>query len=120
MRVRMRRMKERHMTGRARSKRVAIVGAGSIGAGWARVFARAGFSVTLNDVDETQLGRAEAIIAERLAELGAYSLLPDTPAAVAGRIRYEADLAQAVAEADLVVEAAPEVLDLKRALFEKL
>lgn len=108
------------MTGRARSKRVVIVGAGSIGAGWAIVFARAGFSVTLNDVDETQLGKADAIIAERLAELGAYSLLPDTPAAVAGRIRYEADLAQAVAEADLVVEAAPEVLGLKRALFEKL
>ncbi len=108
------------MNGRARSKRVAIVGAGSIGAGWAIVFARAGFSVTLNDVHETQLGKAEAIIAERLAELGAYSLLPDTPATVAGRIRYEADLAQAVAEADLVVEAAPEVLDLKRALFEKL
>lgn len=108
------------MTGRARSKRVAIVGAGSIGAGWAIVFARAGFSVTLNDVDETQLRKADAIIAERLAELGAYSLLPDTPAAVAGRIRYEADLAQAVAEADLVVEAAPEVLGLKRALFEKL
>lgn len=108
------------MAGRTRSKRVAIVGSGSIGAGWAVVFARTGFSVVLNDLVEAQLERAATIIGVRLAELDSYSLLPDPPAMVAARIRYEADLAQAVAEAGLVIEAAPEVLDLKRMLFEQL
>lgn len=104
----------------ARQERIAIVGAGSIGAGWAIVFARAGFSVTLHDVAETQLEKARATIAERLAELDTYALLPDAPDAVAARIAYVIDFSQAVADADLVIEAAPEVLEIKRDLFARL
>lgn len=108
------------MTGRARSQQVAIVGSGSIGAGWAIVLARAGFAVTLNDVAEAQLDKAVATIGARLAELESHGLLPDPPAVVAARIRYETDLTRAVADAGLVIEAAPETLELKRALFERL
>lgn len=103
-----------------RHERIAIVGAGSIGAGWGIVFARAGFAVTLNDVADAPLEKARATIAERLAELDTYALLPDAPDAVAARIAYEADLPRAVAEADLVIEAAPEMLEIKRDLFARL
>jgi L-gulonate 3-dehydrogenase len=109
------------MTGQqARSERIAIVGSGSIGAGWAIVFARAGFAVTLNDIAETQLEQARSTIAERLAELDFYSLLPDQPDAIAANIDYDIDLPRAVAVTDMVIEAAPEALDFKRDLFGKL
>lgn len=108
------------MAGRIRPQQVAIVGSGSIGSGWAIVLARAGYRVVLNDVAETQLEKAAALIEARLAEIEDYGLLPDAAAAIAARIRYEADLGRAVAGADLVIEAAPETLDLKRALFEWL
>jgi 3-hydroxyacyl-CoA dehydrogenase len=109
------------MTGpEARREKIAIVGSGIIGAGWAIVFARAGFSVTLNDIAVAQLEKAEAMIAERLAELETYSLLGDDRASIAARIRYNVDMQQSVAAADLVIEAAPEILDLKRELFARL
>ena len=108
------------MAGRIRPQQVAIVGSGSIGSGWAIVLARAGYRVVLNDVAEAQLEKAAAVMEARLAEIDDYGLLPDAAATIAERIRYEADLGRAVAGADLVIEAAPETLDLKRALFEWL
>jgi 3-hydroxyacyl-CoA dehydrogenase len=104
----------------ARPERIAIIGSGTIGAGWAIVFAGAGFTVTLNDVAGEQLAKAETLIEERLAELASYSLLGDEPAHIAARIRYEPGLRLAVADADLVIEAAPEILDFKRDLFARL
>lgn len=109
------------MTGQeAGCERIAIVGSGSIGAGWAIVFARAGFAVTLNDIAEAQLEKARSTIAERLAELDLYGLLPGRPDAIAANINYDIDLPRAVATADMVIEAAPEALDLKRDLFGRL
>lgn len=107
-------------TANAGLEKIAIIGSGSIGAGWAIVFARAGFDVTLHDVAAAQLDKAETLIGERLAELATYCLLGNQPAEIAARIRYMENLEQAVANADLVIEAAPEILDLKRDLFSRL
>jgi L-gulonate 3-dehydrogenase len=107
-------------TAEANKDKISIVGSGSIGAAWAIVFARAGFAVTLNDISVTQLESAKNVIEERLAELQTFGLLSDSPAFIAGRIGYDDDLESAVAVADLVLEAAPEVLDLKRDLFVRL
>lgn len=104
----------------ARRERVAITGAGAIGAAWAIVFARAGFAVTLHDVAEAQLPKAEALIAERLAELDGFGLAGADVTAVQARITLTTDLASAVEGAALVLEAAPERLDLKRDLFATL
>jgi 3-hydroxyacyl-CoA dehydrogenase len=104
----------------ARPETIAVVGSGSIGAAWAIVFARAGFAVTLNDISAEQLQKAQTVIALRLGELDSFGLLAEQPAAIAARIVYDADLDAAVAGAVMVVEAAPEVLDLKRTLFARL
>ncbi|HEV7247493.1 MAG TPA: 3-hydroxyacyl-CoA dehydrogenase [Shinella sp.] len=104
----------------AKSQKISIVGSGSIGAAWAIVFARAGFVVALNDISPTQLKSAEAVIGERLSELETFGLLGGDPATIASRIRYDDDLTSAVEDADLVIEAAPEVPELKRALFAHL
>ncbi len=100
--------------------KIALVGAGSIGAGWAIVFARAGFRAVLHDVNPGQLEAAQRVIGERLAELNDFGLLDERPEAIAARLTYDIDLEAAIAEADLVIEAAPERLDIKQALLERL
>lgn len=107
-------------TAEAKTDKISIVGSGSIGAAWAIVFARAGFAVTLNDISAAQLKSAQRVIEVRLAELQTFDLLGNSPASIAGSIRYNDNLEAAVAGADLILEAAPEVLGLKRDLFVRL
>ena len=96
------------------SARIAIVGAGSMGSGLAALFARQGFAVALIDPVEGALTRADAAIARQLSAAGVGDV-----AAVRARITPSPELA-AAADADLVIEAAPERLDLKQRLFAEL
>ena len=100
--------------------RIAVVGAGSIGSGWAIAFACGGFEVALQDEDTTRLDVARKEVAARLADLEAYELLAEAPAAVLGRIKCHAKLGEAVAGAGHVQECVPEDLALKRRLFAEL
>jgi len=102
------------------SEPVAIIGAGSIGAAWAILFATAGFRVSLQDTDGQRLDESRAVIGARLAELGAHGLVGEPAEAVLGRIRFLPDLEAALAGATYVQECVPESLDLKRALFADL
>jgi 3-hydroxyacyl-CoA dehydrogenase len=99
---------------------VALVGAGSIGIGWAIVFARAGQAVRLHDVSAAALERAPAAARARLDALAEAGLLDEQPAEVAARITTAPDLVQAVAGAALVLEQVPEKPDLKREVFAEL
>jgi 3-hydroxybutyryl-CoA dehydrogenase len=92
---------------------IAVVGAGLMGAGIAQVFAEQGARVALHDPLPGALARARARVVEDLVGLGR------DPAA-ADRIRLCDDLADAVAPADWVFEAAPEDLGLKQRLFAEL
>ncbi len=100
--------------------RVAVVGAGSIGAAWAAVFARAGLGVSLYDPDEAQRDAAQTEISARLKDLASFGLLEEEPADIANRISTEAVLSEAVELAQWVQECAPEDLDLKNSLFADL
>jgi 3-hydroxyacyl-CoA dehydrogenase len=84
--------------------RVAVVGGGSIGVGWAVVFARAGHEVAVHEPDAA---RREAVPRE-------------VEARGAGPVAVHADLEAALAGAEHVQECAPEDLELKRALFDRL
>lgn len=97
----------------------AMIGAGLIGRSWAMVFARAGWRVRVYDSVPAQLDAAREHIAAGLAEQQAYGLADDA-AAAAARIAYVADLDQALAGVEWVQENAPEVLDVKRALYPRL
>jgi 3-hydroxybutyryl-CoA dehydrogenase len=100
--------------------KVAIIGAGQMGAGIAQVAAVSGLSVTLVDAELAFAERGkrgiEALLRKQL-EKGRITLadLTDTLA----RIRPAAQLIESDAP-DLIIEAAPERLDLKCALFSKL
>jgi 3-hydroxyacyl-CoA dehydrogenase len=94
--------------------RVAVVGAGSIGVGWAIAFARAGFEVAVTEADSDRVAPAQAEARERLGALAEFGLLDEPPAAVAARIAVGEPLDVALAEAGHVQECLPESLDLKR------
>jgi 3-hydroxyacyl-CoA dehydrogenase len=101
-------------------KTVAIVGAGSIGVAFALVFARAGWQVRLQDPDAGRLAAVPGEVAERAAALQTFELLDEAPQALCERVSTTADLAQAVAGVPLVLECAPERVEVKRELFAQL
>lgn len=102
------------------SERVAIIGAGSIGAAWATVFATAGFRTNLQDTDRQRLDASRAAISERLAELAAHDLVSEAINAILPRIQFLSDLDAALAGAAYVQESIPEDVELKRRLFAEL
>lgn len=107
-------LNEKHLTGK-----VSIIGAGMIGCGWAIVFARAGWQVTLQDIDNTSLETATQLLAGQLWMLEQHDLCTN-PAEILARISYESDLETAVQAAGYVQECGPEVLEIKQDLFSRL
>ncbi|HEX9106096.1 MAG TPA: 3-hydroxyacyl-CoA dehydrogenase NAD-binding domain-containing protein, partial [Longimicrobiales bacterium] len=100
--------------------RVTVVGAGTMGNGIAHVFAQFGHPVTLIDVDEQRLAGALKTIAgnlDRLIKKGA--LAEEAKAQTLDRITTATALAAARGSA-LALEAVPEKLDMKRAIFTAL
>jgi len=93
--------------------RIAVAGAGLMGHGIAQVFALAGHEVTIYDTVAVSLDSAKARILANLKDLG------DDQAAVE-RVRPCGELAEAVREADYVVEAVLEDLPLKQKLFVEI
>jgi 3-hydroxybutyryl-CoA dehydrogenase len=101
--------------------KVAVMGGGTMGSGIAYVTARAGLATTLYDVVPEQLRKAQAYHAKLLAREVEKDRATQADAdATAARILYTSDLAQAVTGVDLVVEAAPENIELKKALFHDM
>lgn len=96
---------------------VALVGAGSMGLGWAIVFARAGLDVRLYDAVPAILEQARPAIAVRLEELVRQHLLDVPPEEVLSRVEVTSDLEAALAGVVHVQENVPERVELKRALF---
>jgi 3-hydroxybutyryl-CoA dehydrogenase len=98
--------------------RVAVVGAGTMGHGIAYVAALAGCDVTLTDSRADALPQARAKVDQLLAGgVQRGKLAPEMSAAVAGRIRTERLLDDAVRDADVVIEAVLEDLEVKQAVF---
>jgi 3-hydroxybutyryl-CoA dehydrogenase len=101
--------------------RVGVIGAGAMGHGIAQVAALAGYGVTLFDVSEAALqGGLERIRAnlEKGVELG--KLVPEDRDRALAVISTTTELSDAGRDADLIIEAAPEDLDLKREIFAEL
>lgn len=102
-------------------ERVAVLGAGTMGYALALVHALGGCRVALHDRDPAVLARAPSLIGTALAtlqEAGAESTA--SAKAATDRIAYVDTLAEAVAAADLVVEAVVEDPGIKRAVFAQI
>ncbi|MBI5014967.1 MAG: 3-hydroxyacyl-CoA dehydrogenase family protein [Deltaproteobacteria bacterium] len=102
-------------------KRIAVLGAGIMGNGIAQVSAAAGYEVFLRDVEDRFLQRARETMEkslDRMAKKG--KIAEEEVAKILGRVKGTTDFGEAVSEADLVIEAVPENLELKRSTFRDL
>jgi len=99
-------------------RHITVLGAGTMGHGIAHAAAGAGYATTLYDVSGPALERARAqidVIVRKAVELGK-STAAEADACL-GRLRTTTDVAAALSGADVVIEAAPERMDLKLGLF---
>ncbi|MBZ5696330.1 MAG: 3-hydroxybutyryl-CoA dehydrogenase [Acidobacteriia bacterium] len=100
-------------------KTVAVLGAGTMGNGIAHVFARAGYSVILRDVEKRFLDRGLETIAKNLdREVKKEKITAAEKDATLARIQPAIDMAS-LAAADFAVEAVPEQLDLKTRVLQE-
>ena len=101
-------------------KKVAVIGAGDMGHGIAELFAVNGYEVRLMDKFPEMLEKAKVRIGaslDKLVERGKIS--QEVSKAALSRLSYFGDMAKAVSGADLVVEAVPESVNLKKAVFKE-
>ena len=104
-----------------REDTIAVVGAGAMGSGIAQVAAASGFRVRLADLSSGVLEKAMVSIGKSLARLvKAGTRSAEEAAAALSRIATTTEMAEAVREADAVIEAVPEDLALKREVFRLL
>ena len=105
-------------------RRVTVLGTGVLGAQIAFQAAYSGSTVTAYDVSDEALeaGRARfaGLAATYLTPQGLRGATEQATQEALGRLSYSSDLAEAVADADLVIEAVPEHLGLKRDLYSRL
>ena len=102
-------------------EKIAVIGAGTMGRGIAQSAATSGFRVRIVDADEAALARGTAAIADVLATLVEKGKLPAAERVAAlARLAAAGSIREGVADADLVVEAVPEDLELKRRLFREI
>jgi 3-hydroxybutyryl-CoA dehydrogenase len=102
------------------SKHLAVIGAGLMGSGIAQVAAAAGYDVLLRDVDDAAIARGRAGIEASYRKFVAKGRMTEEDAEAAlARIVGTTQL-EAVAKADIVVEAVFEDVDVKRELFKAL
>ncbi|MDM5452205.1 3-hydroxyacyl-CoA dehydrogenase family protein [Peribacillus simplex] len=102
-------------------KKVAIIGSGVMGSGIAQSFAVSGHFVTINDIKEELLYHAQNRISENLSLLIEEGVLTDEEKQAAlANITYSVDLKGAVRDADFIIEAIPEVIELKLNLYEQM
>jgi 3-hydroxybutyryl-CoA dehydrogenase len=100
---------------------IAVVGAGIMGRGIAHISAHAGFTTVLNDVSIDELERAAVQIRRDLqkgVEIG--KVESSAMDAALAQLSFQPNLENAVTDADLVIEAIPEKIELKLDLFERL
>lgn len=102
-------------------KNITVIGAGTMGNGIAHVFAMNGYHVALADVSQKALDKGLATIEKNLARMVAKEKISqESQDATLKRIHTFTATAQAVKEAELVVEAATENIDLKLKIFEEM
>jgi len=102
-------------------KNIAVIGAGTMGNGIAHVFAQSGFQVSLIDISEKALEKGIATITKNLDRMVAKEKITEQQKNdTLANITVQTDMKIGLANADLVVEAATENVDLKLKIFRDM
>jgi enoyl-CoA hydratase/3-hydroxyacyl-CoA dehydrogenase len=104
----------------AEIKNIVMIGAGLMGHNAAQIFLMAGYNVTLVDIKDEFVDAGYAKIDEGLQKLEAKGTLGEgiSAASLMGNLKKSIDLASAVKDADFVVEAVVEMMDIKKQVFK--
>ena len=101
-------------------KKIVVIGGGTMGLDIAQVFAKKGYEVVVRDINDQIIQASEARLNKSLDKLVSKGKLDEAgKAAIVGKMSFTTDLKQA-ADADLVVEAAIENLEIKKSVFAEL
>lgn len=101
-------------------QKIVVIGAGQMGSGIAQVCAMAGYDVKVQDLKQEQLDRGLAIITKNLArQVEKGRMKEEEKEATLSRLTVTLDL-DCVKEADLIIEAAVEKMDIKKKIFANL
>jgi 3-hydroxyacyl-CoA dehydrogenase len=102
-------------------KKVAVIGAGAMGTGIAYVCATKGYNVSVRDVNEDLVKRGMGKLREMIATgVNRGKLTPKEAEEIMKKIKSTTDSAEAVKDADLVIEAVFEDMELKKKVFKEL
>ncbi len=102
-------------------EKIAVIGCGLIGQGWAAVFAQAGFEVSMYDTSAEAAERALKAMEKRISDLTEFDLVaPSDAPQILQRITVAASLEDALDKAIYVQENGPENVDIKREITETL
>ncbi len=101
------------------TRTICVIGAGAMGNGIAQTAAVAGYDVVMTDVVPEAIDRAKETVARSVEKLASKGTIDETQRQAALQIRTALDL-EPVRQADLVIEAAPELPELKMDLFRNL
>ena len=102
-------------------KNITVIGAGTMGNGIAHVFAQNGFQVSLVDISETALQKAISSISKNLDRMLAKEKInQETKDSTLQRIQTFTVIQEGIVNADLVVEAATENIELKKKIFTQI
>jgi enoyl-CoA hydratase/3-hydroxyacyl-CoA dehydrogenase len=102
-------------------KKIAVMGAGDMGHGIAEVALLAGYKVAMRDIEQRFVDKGLSRITESLVKLAErQKITEDNKKAMLANIETFVDIDKAVKDADFVIEAVPEIMNLKKQVFEAL
>jgi enoyl-CoA hydratase/3-hydroxyacyl-CoA dehydrogenase len=102
-------------------KNVTVLGAGAMGAQIAALAAEAGYNVKIRDIEERFLERGRQTIAEMYDKrISQGRLTEEARKDYMGRLKFLVDLKEALKDADIVIEAVPEIMDLKKNVLREV
>ncbi len=102
-------------------KKIAVIGAGTMGNGIAHVFAQAGFETSLIDINQSALEKALNTIQKNLDRLIKKEIISEADKKdTVNRIKTDTSIKKGIQDADLIIEAATENEDIKLKIFREL
>jgi enoyl-CoA hydratase/3-hydroxyacyl-CoA dehydrogenase len=102
-------------------KNVAVIGAGAMGAQIAALAAEAGFNVKIRDIEQKFLDKGKQTIIDMYdRRISRGRLTEDEKKKYMGKLTFLVDLKDAVKDADFIIEAIPEIMDLKKSVLKEI
>lgn len=102
-------------------KNITVIGAGTMGNGICHIFAQHGYNVSMMDVSQEAMNRAMVTMAKNMdRQIAKQTMTEAEKEAALAKIALYTNMEEALKDADLVVEAATESIDLKMKIFESL